>query len=140
MNDGRPGGRSGRVVPLCPEVAAGFQVPRPPAEIQAGFCGKDVLESRARVVEITDGDVTDMFLNAARIAVETARLEGCAFALLTDGSPACGSSYIYSGRHDGSHRPGEGVVAAALRQNGVEVFSQAEIDRLARRLSDLGQQ
>jgi uncharacterized protein YbbK (DUF523 family) len=124
-----------RVVALCPEVAAGFKVPRPPAEIAAGCGGADVLAGRATVSENTGNDVTRTFLDAARIAVETARREACALALLTDGSPACGSSYIYSGQHDGSRRPGQGVVAAALRQIGVEVFAQGDFAALTDRMA-----
>ena len=33
----------GRIVPLCPEVAAGFPTPRPPAEIEPGQLADDVL-------------------------------------------------------------------------------------------------
>jgi|GEM_PF-6133334 len=34
----------GRLVTLCPELAGGFQVPRPPAEIENGLNGDDVLD------------------------------------------------------------------------------------------------
>src|SRR5437868_12017614 len=52
----------GRLVPFCPEVAGGLPVPRPPAEI---------VESRVRTVH--GQDVTDAFLQGARLALETAR-------------------------------------------------------------------
>ncbi|MBN3821378.1 DUF523 domain-containing protein, partial [Paraburkholderia sp. Se-20369] len=34
--------RDGRLVPVCPELAAGFGVPRPPAEIAHGQSGQHV--------------------------------------------------------------------------------------------------
>ncbi|WDZ81716.1 DUF523 domain-containing protein (plasmid) [Ensifer adhaerens] len=127
--------QEGWVVPLCPEVAAGFAIPRPPAEIEAEFGGGDVLFGAARVFENSGRDVTESFLQAARIAVSTATTKGCGYALLTDGSPACGSSFVYAGRYDGARKFGQGVVAAALREIGVAVYAQSEITHLAARLS-----
>ena len=120
----------GLVVPLCPEVAAGFPTPRPPAEIEAGFDGEDVLANRAHIFEDNGADVTSGFITGATIAVETATKYQCRFALLTDGSPSCGSSFIYSGRHDGMKRQGMGAVTAALRRAGVRVFAQHQIKQL----------
>lgn len=121
----------GRIVPLCPEVAAGFPTPRPPAEIEPGRFGKDVLAGNAGVLDDAGDDVTELFCLGAKIALETAVHQGCRFALLTDGSPSCGTSYIYSGRFDGVARGGNGVVAALLAENGIAVFSESEIERLA---------
>jgi len=39
----------GRVVPVCPELAGGLPVPRPPAELTGS--GPDVLAGTARVLE-----------------------------------------------------------------------------------------
>ena len=124
----------GRIVPLCPEVAAGFATPRPPAEIEPGRPAEDVLAGKARILDDTGGDVTELFRLGAKIALETALYKGCRFALLTDGSPSCGTSYIYSGRFDGVARAGNGVVAALLAESGIAVFSESEIERLAEAL------
>lgn len=121
----------GMIVPLCPEVAAGFATPRRPAEIGSGFDGSDVLDGRARILEDTQADVTETFLHGAQIALDTARAENCGYALLTDGSPSCGSSFIFNGAHDGTRRAGAGVVATVLRRAGVKVFAQHEIGKLA---------
>ncbi|EEA95122.1 hypothetical protein PJE062_2691 [Pseudovibrio sp. JE062] len=125
---------AGILVPLCPEVAGGFQTPRPPAEIKAGQQGIDVLEGNGSIYENTGRDVTEQFRLGADLAVKTALEAGCRFALLTDGSPSCGSSFIYSGHHDGKTRSGIGVVTAALRHHGVEVFAQHQIHELAEQL------
>ncbi|MEO0635576.1 MAG: DUF523 domain-containing protein [Pseudomonadota bacterium] len=119
------------LVPLCPEIAAGFETPRRPAEIVVGHTGTDIWQGRGAVVEDQGANVTAPFREGARIAVDTARKAGCRFALLTDGSPSCGTNYIYSGQFDGQRRQGQGVVAAALQEAGVRCFSQSRIGDLA---------
>jgi uncharacterized protein YbbK (DUF523 family) len=126
----------GRIVPLCPEVAAGFPTPRPPAEIEPGRLGDDVLGGSGRILDDTGADVTEAFRLGAKIALEMAVSQGCRFALLTDGSPSCGTSFVYSGRFDGAARKGNGVVAALLAENGIAVFSEREIERLAEALGE----
>src|SRR5262245_5202540 len=84
--------KEGRLVTLCPEMSAGMPVPRPPAEIEDGATGEDVLTGRGSVRELTGGDVTEQFLQAAENALSLARETGCRYALLIDGSPSCGSS------------------------------------------------
>ena len=118
-------GREGRLVPICPELAAGFPVPRPPAEI-AG---------EGRVLEADGRDVTALYLAGAEAALALAREHGCAFALLTDASPSCGSASIYDGTFQGRRQSGEGVTTALLRRNGIEVFSETQVELLRERLS-----
>lgn len=120
----------GRLVTICPEMSAGMPVPRLPAEIAAGMLGGDVLSGVARVLESQGGDVTDGFLLAAENALALARQTGCAYALLIDGSPSCGSGFIYDGSFTGRRLKGEGVTAALLRQNGIQVFSDRQVDEL----------
>jgi uncharacterized protein YbbK (DUF523 family) len=121
----------GRLVPICPELAGGFAVPRPPAEIAPGASGADVAAGHARIHDNTGQDVTAGFLAGAEAAVRLARDSGCRFALLTEGSPSCGVDRIHSGHFDGVTRSGEGVVTAALRKAGVQVFPQTRIADLA---------
>jgi uncharacterized protein YbbK (DUF523 family) len=127
----------GRLVAICPELAAGFPTPRPPAEIADGRGGRDVLSCGARVIEATGADVTDLYLRGAQGALALARAHCCKFALLTDGSPSCGSGFIYDGAFAGRKHEGEGVTAALLRENGIEVFSEAQIGVLRERLLQL---
>lgn len=124
----------GWLVPLCPEMAAGFPTPRPPAEIEPNARSSGVLEGRARIFEDTGRDVTEAFLRGAEIAVQTAHQYNCKYALLTDGSPSCGSTFIYSGSFDGTKLPGTGVVTEALKMQGIEVFSLQTVEDLAARL------
>ncbi len=115
---------------ICPEMAGGMPVPRPPAEIERGASGLDVLEGRARVLEVTGGDVTAQFIAGAQKALAFAKANGCTHALLIDGSPSCGSVAIYDGSFSGLKHPGNGVTAALLGKAGITVFSPAGIDRL----------
>lgn len=121
----------GRLVPLCPELAGGFGVPRQPAEIEQGASGGDVLAGRARIFDRDGGDVTAGFLAGAAAAVRLARDSGCGFALLTEASPSCGVARIHAGRFDGITRAGQGVVAAALGRAGLQVFAQTQLADLA---------
>ncbi|PDT31296.1 purine-nucleoside phosphorylase [Rhizobium sp. L9] len=125
----------GRLVTICPEMSAGMPVPRPPAEIADGATGEEVLAGTARVIELTGGDVTEEFQQAAGNAVALARQTGCRFALLIDGSPSCGSGFIYDGTFSGRRQAGNGVTAAALKAAGVDVFSDREIERLIERIA-----
>lgn len=120
----------GRLVALCPELSGGFQVPRPPAEIEKGMTGEDVLDGCARVLEISGADVSAAYIEGARIALAVARENGCRHALLIDGSPSCGSGFVYDGSFSGVRHAGRGVTAALLRRSGIAVYCDREVDRL----------
>jgi uncharacterized protein YbbK (DUF523 family) len=125
----------GRLVVICPEVTAGLSTPRPPAEIEDRESGQDVLSGSVRVFERTGADVTDLYIAGAQAALSLAQTHGCKFALLVDGSPSCGSGFIYDGSFSGKKHLGAGVTAALLRENGIEVFAECEIDDLQDQLS-----
>lgn len=121
----------GRLVPLCPEVAAGLPTPRAAAELSPGCDAAQVLAGRGAIRDLAGRDLTDLFRRGAAFAVALAASRGCAFALLTDASPSCGTTRIHAGRFDGTTRPGRGVVAEALAQAGVAVFPAEDLDALA---------
>lgn len=123
----------GRLVPVCPELLGGLAIPRPAAEI-AGGSGDDVLAGRARIVTGTGEDVTAAYVSGAEATLAIARAEGCAFALLTEGSPSCGVNLIHRGRFDGVREAGMGVTVALLRTAGIETFAETDLDRLAARI------
>jgi uncharacterized protein YbbK (DUF523 family) len=120
-------GKRGAPVHFCPEIAAGFPIPRPPAEIVGGD-GRLVLSGHAKVIEDTGADVTKMFVAGARKAVDFAEKNKVRIAILTDGSPSCGSTYVYDGNFTGKQIPGKGVTAELLEQNGIRVFSEDQIE------------
>lgn len=118
-----------RLVILCPELAAGLTVPRPPAEIVGGD-GALVLRGLAYIKESNGQDVSAHYQLAAWLALQAAQQAGCRAALLTDGSPTCASQFIYNGHFSGTRRPGMGVAAALLEQHGIRVFSEAQLPAL----------
>nr|WP_322089181.1 DUF523 domain-containing protein [Burkholderia sp. BCC1999] len=131
--------REGRLVPVCPELAGGFSVPRPPAEIAGGESGQQVLSGAARIVDVNGTDVTAPFVSGAHTALALAQAHDCRFAILADGSPSCGSTFIYDGSFANRRHAGAGVTAALLREHGIEVFADTEIDALDARLRQLSE-
>ena len=123
-----------QLVPLCPELAGGFQVPRPPAEIKNGKTGEDVLDGHARVMELGGRDVTAQFVAGAEAALSAARERDCRYALLIDGSPSCGSLTIHDGDFAGRRHAGNGVTAALLGRHGIAVFTPADAGQLLEKL------
>ena len=117
----------GRAVLVCPEVAGGLPIPRPAAEIVDGS-GADVLAGRARVISETGEDVTENYLTGARKAAEAARGVGARLAILKARSPSCGCGEIHSGKFDGELRAGDGVTAALLKQDGLEVAPDNQVE------------
>lgn len=117
----------GRIVSICPEVAGRLPVPRPKAEIQGGG-GREVWQGDARVVSEHDVDVTDHFLAGARAALELVEELGIQVAVLKERSPSCGSGAIYDGTFSGTLRPGDGVTGTLLKEHGVAVFGESELE------------
>lgn len=117
----------GRAVLVCPEVAGGLPIPRPAAEIVGGD-GADVVAGRARVISETGEDATQNYLAGARKAADAARAAGAQLAILKARSPSCGCGAIHSGNFDGELRAGDGVTAAMLKQEGLEVVSDETVD------------
>ena len=113
----------------CPELAAGLPVPRPPAEIMSAE-GKDVMRGQARIIENTGKDVTGHYQLAAWLALRAAQEAGCTAALLTDGSPTCGTQFIYNGSFSNQRKSGMGVAASLLSGHGIAVFSETQFAEL----------
>ncbi|MCC1480334.1 DUF523 domain-containing protein [Roseibaca sp. Y0-43] len=120
----------GRIVPICPELAAGLPTPRPAAEITDTGGGAMVLSGLARVMDATGADVTQAFQSAAQLTAALAARHGCRHAVLTDGSPSCGSGFIYDGTFSGTRVAGQGTTTAALRAAGVTVWSERDVAAL----------
>lgn len=105
------------LIPVCPEVLGGLEVPRSPAEIQ----------SDGRVVTKDGQDVTAAYRSGAERAVAIARENGCTVAILKARSPSCGCGEVYDGTFTGSVTPGWGVAARMLREAGLEVMDEEHL-------------
>ena len=126
----------GRVVAICPEVAGGLPTPRPAAEI-AGGQGVDVWEGRAQVLTAEGEDFSAAFLDGARQALALVQRHNIRIAVLKEGSPSCGSGYVYDGHFAGRRQPGVGVTAQLLRGAGLYVFSEHQWAEAAAFLAEL---
>lgn len=122
--------------PFCPELAGGLPTPRAPAEIAPGGQGMDVMAGTAKILDAEGTDLTAAFVEGAQQTVAFARAKGCAFALLTEASPSCGSFQIYSGHHNGQRRAGMGATTAALQAAGVTIYASDQADLLIKELGD----
>lgn len=118
-----------KVVSICPEVVGGLSVPRPPAEIQPGYTGNDVLNVSALVYTNTNIDVTEQFKCGAQKTLTLAKKHGIKVAILKARSPSCGSQQIYDGTFSGNTIDGMGVTAALLTKHGIQVFNEDQIDQ-----------
>ena len=101
------------VVPVCGEIFGGLPTPRPPAE----RCGD-------RVLTEAGADVTAQYRRGAEAALQLARLYNCRAAILKANSPSCGSGTIYDGTFRHRRISGDGLTAALLKANGVQVYNE----------------
>jgi uncharacterized protein YbbK (DUF523 family) len=109
----------GRVVSVCPEMLGGLGTPRPPAEIVPGTQG---------VITSGGEDVTAAFREGARTAGEQASAFNVRVAVLKEGSPSCGSTFVYDATFSGTRVAGAGITTQLLRSRGIAVFSEEQLD------------
>ncbi|MEC1525635.1 DUF523 domain-containing protein [Neobacillus niacini] len=114
-----------KAVTICPELLGGFSTPREPAEIVGGD-GEDVLDGKAKVVEKSGEDVTELYIKGAYATLEKAKKINATIVVLKENSPSCGSSMIYNGEFKGKKIVGNGVTSALLKRNGLQVISEEQ--------------
>lgn len=105
-------------VPFCPEIYGGLPTPRSAAEIVGD-----------KVINKDGKDVTENYIKGAEEAVRLAKNLGIKKALLKEKSPSCGSGKIYDGTFSGKLTKGDGVTARLLKESGIEVFGESEIEK-----------
>ncbi|EKP68732.1 DUF523 domain-containing protein [Acinetobacter baumannii] len=112
---------------LCPELLGGFTTPRLPAEIVGGT-GQDVLDGKAKIIDSSGLDVTELYLKGAYRTLDIARQIQATCVVLKENSPSCGSQKIYNGTFQGEKITGVGITTALLQRHGFEVISENEIE------------
>ena len=112
--------QKGTLFPVCPEVLGGLGIPRVPAEIVGGD-GGDVLDGKAKVINMHGIDVTEQFVKGALTTLSIAKSVGASEALLIEKSPSCGCSEIFDGTFQSKFKAGNGVTSALLKRNGIKV-------------------
>ena len=110
--------KNGVLIPVCPEVLGGLFTPRPPSEIRGG-----------RVINSEGRDVTENYIQGARLALELAQNNNVLFAIFKDNSPSCGSTHIYDGSFRNRKISGEGICAKLLSENGIIVLTENDMDK-----------
>lgn len=106
-----------QVIPVCPELLGGLDVPRSPAEIQPD----------GRVLTRDGQDVTAAYRAGAERVLEIAREHNCTVAVLKARSPSCGSGKIYDGTFTHTLKSGWGVAARLLAEAGIEVMDEEHL-------------
>jgi len=115
-----------QAINVCPELLGGFSTPREPAEIVGGN-GEDVLNGKAKVVEKSGRDVTELYIQGAYATLRKSQEVNATVVILKEFSPSCGSSMIYNGEFKGKKIVGNGVTTALLKRNGIQVVSEERI-------------
>ena len=116
---------------LCPEILAGFSIPRDRIEIKGGD-GEDVLDSKAKVFTERGLDVTENILKAAKVILDFCKQAKVKKAIFKERSPSCGKNFIYDGSFSGKIIKGKGVVTALFQREGIEVISEEEFAKQKR--------
>ena len=110
-----------RWVPICPEVLAGFGVPRPPIRIVQGEDGLGVQEVERGI------DRSAALAAAAETVCATLRAEGARGFVCKARSPSCGHGDAETFAADGTLvGQGDGLVVAALREAMPELVIASE--------------
>ena len=107
------------LIPFCPEVEGGLSIPRSPAE-RVGD----------KVINRDNEDVTDAYRRGAELAFNICLFLKIKKVILKEKSPSCGSKIIYDGSFSHKEISGMGVTAEYLKEKGIEVYSEEDIDSL----------
>ena len=107
------------LVPFCPEVEGGLPIPRHPCEQKGDQVINDIGE-----------DVTSQFEKGAELAYNICLFLKIKKAILKERSPSCGVHSIYDGSFSHKAINGMGVTAKYLKEKGIEVYNEEEIDSL----------
>ena len=112
----------GEAIALCPEVFGSLGVPRENIELSGGD-GSDLLDGKAKAISSSGIDVTKNIIAGADKVLKTVKMCGIREAILKSNSPTCGVGRIYDGTFSNTLKNGDGVLAALLKRNGINVIT-----------------
>ena len=110
------------LIPICPEVLGGLSIPRDPSEI-----------NNDKVISINGRDVTKEFNIGANKALNIALLNNIKYALLKDGSPSCGNTYIYDGTFKNNKIDGIGITTKLLKSHNIKIYNENNLNELLKK-------
>jgi len=115
--------KEGKAIAVCPEQLAGLSTPR--------LCCEIIIDenSNKRVISKDGKDLTDNFINGAEKTLGIIKAAGISKAILQSRSPSCGCGLIYDGTFSGKLIEGNGLVAELLMKNGIEVYTENDLDK-----------
>ena len=108
----------------CPEQLGGLTTPRNPSEIVK--IGENEV-NEYKLLSNKGKDVSKNFIKGAEETLKIAKIFNCTEAILKEGSPSCGSSFIYDGSFTGKKISGQGVTTDLLRKNNIKVISENQV-------------
>ena len=76
-------------------------------------------------------DCTEAFQRGAIKTLEIAKVLGAKEAILKAKSPSCGCGKIYNGEFNRTLIEGDGLTARLLKENGIKVYTEEELDSLS---------
>lgn len=106
--------KKGEALLICPEQMGGLETPRRPSEIR-------IINGETKVFMDDGRDVTDNYKKGAEEVLRLAKELNINKAILRKKSPSCGCGEIYDGTFTGTLTKGNGITAALLLDNGIEV-------------------
>ena len=109
------------LVPFCPEIYGGLPTPRIPSEIAGD-----------RIVNKEGEDVTAQYRKGAEEALRLCKILDIKKAVLKEKSPSCGKGRVYDGSFTRSLIHGDGVTVKLLKEHGIEVFTENEINKICK--------
>ena len=101
---------------VCPEVAGGLGIPRPPAELTGD-----------RVIRADRTDVTHAFQAGVERCMDLVDQFAVTSAILKARSPACGCGKIYNGHFNQTLIDGDGLLARALKAHGISCRTEEDL-------------
>lgn len=106
--------KKGEVLLVCPEQMGGLETPRNPSEIK-------IINNEVKVFMKDGRDVTENYKKGAEEVLRLAKELNIKKAILKKKSPSCGCGEIYDGTFTDKLISGNGITAALLLENGIEV-------------------
>ena len=110
------------LIPICPEVLGGLSIPRDPSEI-----------NNDKVISINNKDVTLEFNIGANKTLNIALKNNIKYAILKDGSPSCGNTYIYDGTFKNNKINGSGITTKLLKSHNIKIYNENNLNELLKK-------
>lgn len=107
------------IIPICPEVMAGMEVPREPIE----YLNDQIINEKGE-------DLTELFMPVKNELLLKIKKFDIDTAIFKESSPSCGVLKVYDGKFSGNKIDGQGLITEFLRGEGLTVISEDEVGKI----------